>query len=143
MITTQTAGKAILNTFDGVAVNNLAVLVKYTYGGDLNLSGNINADDYFIIDKGFAQGSTLAANGDLNFDGKINADDYFVIDRGFASQGTPLSATPASAVPADPPFQASAPIEDSAAADQGSNVFAKARRATERAALFSDQSVLQ
>ena len=36
--------------FSGVTVDSTAVLIKYTYGGDANLDGAINADDYAAID---------------------------------------------------------------------------------------------
>jgi hypothetical protein len=65
----------------------------YTYGGDANLSGKINADDYFQIDSYYGKtgGSNLGwLNGDFTYDGKINGDDYFVIDSNFAAQTTPF-----------------------------------------------------
>jgi hypothetical protein len=68
------------------------VVVKYSYNGDANLDGRINADDYFRIDPGFlAQPSDpLYFNGDFNYDGRVNADDYFLIDQAFLGQGAPL-----------------------------------------------------
>jgi len=37
---------------------------------------------------GFAQKLTGWANGDLDFSGKINADDYFLMDRAFSNQSS-------------------------------------------------------
>jgi len=77
-------------TFDGVSLDSTAVLVKYTYAADANLSGKIDGDDYFSMDSGFAARTGYFANGDLNLDGKINADDYFLIDSTLNKQGSPL-----------------------------------------------------
>jgi hypothetical protein len=54
----------------------------YTYAGDANLSGKIDADDYFRIDSNYNKSGTATGffNGDFNYDGQINGDDYFLID---------------------------------------------------------------
>jgi hypothetical protein len=59
----------------------------YTYGGDANLDGKINIDDYVRIDTGIASGLTGWSNGDFNYDGKVNIDDYTtVIDANIGNQ---------------------------------------------------------
>jgi hypothetical protein len=59
----------------------------YTYGGDANLDGKINIDDYVRIDSGIAAGLTGWSNGDFNYDGKVNIDDYTtVIDANIGNQ---------------------------------------------------------
>jgi hypothetical protein len=91
-----------LANFSGIGVGADNVLVKYTYNGDANLDGLINADDYFRIDSGFlAQPPNPAYDqGDFNYDGLINADDYFLIDSAFLGQsGTLSEALGAVAVP--------------------------------------------
>jgi len=65
--------------------------VKYTYFGDADLSGTVNAMDYEAIDNGFnslTSGDPLTGwnNGDFNYDGQINGDDYTLIDNAFNSQ---------------------------------------------------------
>ena len=70
------------------------VVVKYTYNGDVNGDGRVNADDYFRIDQGFLLFGVhplLYVNGDFNFDGRVNADDYFLIDQAFLGQGAPAA----------------------------------------------------
>ena len=67
-----------------------AIVVKYTYEGDMNLDGVVNADDYFLIDRGFITQKGGYANGDLNYDGVVNADDYHLIDAAFLEQSGPL-----------------------------------------------------
>jgi len=81
----------LLTKFGGVDVTADCILVKYTYNGDVNLDGVVNADDYFRIDSGFIMEATGYANGDLNYDGVVNADDYFLVDSAFLGQGTPLA----------------------------------------------------
>ncbi len=60
--------------------------MKYTYFGDTNLSGSVDANDYLAIDNGFNQNLTGWNNGDFNYDGKINGDDYSLIDNAFNTQ---------------------------------------------------------
>jgi hypothetical protein len=64
----------------------------YTYGGDANLDGQINVDDYGRIDLNIPLGTSGWFNGDFNYDGKINVDDYGIIDFNVGIQGTPFFA---------------------------------------------------
>ena len=50
-------------SFRGQAITATDVLVGYTYAGDANLSGFIDGDDYFRIDKGFNFGQVGNATG--------------------------------------------------------------------------------
>ncbi len=75
----------------GIAPQDASVLVKYTWNGDANLDGLVNADDYFLIDSGFISQHPGYHNGDLNYDGAVNADDYFLIDSSFITQSAPLA----------------------------------------------------
>ena len=77
-------------TFSGETVDASAILVKYTYGGDANLSGQINVDDYGRIDFNAPLGTKDWFNGDFNYDGKINVDDYGIIDFNVGIQGSAL-----------------------------------------------------
>ena len=65
----------------------------YTYGGDANLDGKINVDDYGRIDFNVNLGTSGWYNGDFNYDGKINVDDYGIIDFNVGIQGSPFFAT--------------------------------------------------
>jgi hypothetical protein len=85
------SGKAICDTFAGVPVNANSVLLKYTWDGDANIDGVVNADDYFRIDSGYISQESGWYNGDFNYDGVINADDYFLIDSAYIGQSGPLS----------------------------------------------------
>jgi hypothetical protein len=81
-------------TWAGQTVTGTDTLVMYTYTGDANLDGKVNADDYFQIDSHYNKSANSAKswfNGDFNYDGKINGDDYFLIDNAFAGQAAPFS----------------------------------------------------
>ena len=92
-----TSSVAAMQPLRGLAVVPTGddVRVAYTYNGDANLDGRVNADDYFRIDQGFlAQPATPTyAQGDFNYDGRVNADDYFLIDQAFLGQGGTASTT--------------------------------------------------
>jgi hypothetical protein len=77
--------------FAGQTVDGTAVLVKYTYTGDLNLDGTLDGADYGIIDN-YVQlpGTNRYENGDFNFDGVIDGADYGLIDNAIQLQGVPL-----------------------------------------------------
>ena len=95
MINDKGSGEGAWYTkFDGVTVTINDILVKYTWNGDANLDGVVNADDYFRVDTGFITQAGGYQNGDLNYDGVVNADDYFLIDSAFLGQTGPLATTP-------------------------------------------------
>ncbi len=79
-----------LGQFDGTNPAPAAVLLKYTYYGDANLSGSVDGSDYTQIDAAFATPKTGWYNGDFNYDGKIDGSDYTLIDNAFNTQGIGL-----------------------------------------------------
>jgi hypothetical protein len=83
-----------LTHFSGQPVGPHDLLVKYTYNGDANVDGIIDADDYFRIDRGFLErpANPTFAQGNFNYDTLVDADDYFLIDSAFLGQGLPLSS---------------------------------------------------
>ena len=89
--------------WDGVTVDATAVLVRYSFIGDANLSGTIDGDDYFAIDSGYASHANGYSSGDFNYDGRIDADDYFIIDSNYGkAAAAPLSsAQPLSYAPVE------------------------------------------
>jgi hypothetical protein len=64
----------------------------YTYGGDANLDGKINVDDYGRIDSSIGLAIAGWYNGDFNYDGKVNIDDYGIIDNNSGIQGAPFGS---------------------------------------------------
>jgi hypothetical protein len=79
--------------WNGITVDGGDTLLMYTYVGDANLSGTVNADDYAYIDF-YSQipGAPSYTHGDFNFDGSINADDYALIDSAVQNPGDPFGA---------------------------------------------------
>ena len=82
------------SSFDGATALSLAttdVLAKYTYYGDANLDGKVDASDYSMIDNGYIQHMTGWQNGDFNYDGVVDGSDYTLIDNAFNTQGASLT----------------------------------------------------
>ena len=75
----------------GHAVDGTAVLIRFTYAGDVDLNGYVDAVDYGTIDNWIQlEGTNGYTNGDINFDGVIDAVDYGIIDYGMQMQGAAL-----------------------------------------------------
>jgi fibronectin-binding autotransporter adhesin len=90
--------------FDGVAVVSSDVLVKYTYLGDVNLDGTLDATDFNTVLSGLTNALTGWHNGDVNYDGVIDTLDFasFVAAYAFVQGGgLPFdnSVVPAGAIP--------------------------------------------
>lgn len=77
-------------TFDKQTVSANSVLVKYTYVGDANLDGVVNAADLAMM----SASGTSWMQGDFNYDGKVNADDYALFMLGLAAQGSAINPAP-------------------------------------------------
>jgi hypothetical protein len=71
--------------------------VAYTYYGDANLDGKVDASDYSRIDSSYlaeqTSGNSISGwyNGDFNYDGVVNGSDYTLIDNAFNTQGARLA----------------------------------------------------
>jgi autotransporter-associated beta strand protein len=78
---------------NGIAVDDTAVLVKYTYVGDANLDGQVDALDYERIDLAIGNSGVFGtAQGDLNYDGTVDALDYEQVDLNIGNGvGSPLA----------------------------------------------------
>jgi hypothetical protein len=76
-----------------VTVDDSAVLVKYTYVGDANLDGQVDALDYERIDLAIGNTGVFGvAQGDLNYDGAVDALDYEQVDLNIGNGvGSPLA----------------------------------------------------
>ena len=86
-LTTLGVAVPLSPTFDGLAVTAADVVVKFTYYGDANLDGVVNAADYTRVDVGFVTGGTGWSNGDFNYDGVVDGSDYALIDNAFNTEG--------------------------------------------------------
>ena len=82
-----------LETFSGQSVDGSAVLAKFTYVGDANLDGQVDALDYERVDLAIGNTGVLGtAQGDLNYDGNVDALDYEQIDLNIGNGvGSPLA----------------------------------------------------
>jgi autotransporter-associated beta strand protein len=82
-----------ITDFGGVAVDETSVLVKFTYVGDANLDGQVDALDYERVDLAIGNSGVFGtAQGDLNYDGSVDALDYEQIDLNIGNGvGAPLA----------------------------------------------------
>lgn len=85
-----------LSSFGGIPVNPTDVLVKYTYLGDTNLDGLVDAADLARILQGLNSGGTLGGwnFGDLNYDGIVDFGDLGRALAALRGQGSPLVHPP-------------------------------------------------
>jgi autotransporter-associated beta strand protein len=85
-------GPSDTETWGGQTITGSDALVMYTYGGDANLSGNVDIDDYGQIDFNSSIGGILPGwyNGDFDYNGAVDIDDYGVIDFVIGIQGAPF-----------------------------------------------------
>lgn len=73
-----------LSSFRGQNVSGDDVLISYTWYGDANLDGKVDAADLALF---AANGSAATwSTGDFNYDGVVNADDYALYALGYAAQ---------------------------------------------------------
>jgi autotransporter-associated beta strand protein len=97
-------GGALYASFDGVSVTPTDVLVKYTYLGDTNLDGTVDANDLATALAGLSGGLTGWGNGDFNHDGSVTSADITLLLNSLSGQttsfGNPGSGTGAVPEPA-------------------------------------------
>jgi autotransporter-associated beta strand protein len=88
------ATQASLGVTEFKGVSGLAagdVLVKYTYYGDSNLSGDTTLTDFDLFVAGFQAGGTTWYQGDYDYNGLVTLDDFTLFLLGFQQQAAPLS----------------------------------------------------
>ncbi|WP_428936801.1 beta strand repeat-containing protein [Fontivita pretiosa] len=81
----------IYTSFAGQSLTGNEILVKFTYFGDADLSGSIDATDYSLIDNGYVNSLSGWINGDFDYSGSIDATDYALIDNAYVNQAGPLA----------------------------------------------------
>ena len=87
---TGIGGSTTFATFDGVSVGANDVLVKYTYLGDTNLDGVVNATDLARALQGLNGTGTGWNFGDVNYDGVVDFVDVGRIQAAIRGQGAAL-----------------------------------------------------
>ena len=84
-----------LTDFMGIPIDDTTVIAKYTFVGDANLDGQVDALDYERIDLAIGNtGIFGTAQGDLNYDGNVDALDYEQVDLNIGNGvGQPLNSS--------------------------------------------------
>jgi len=90
-------GGYLFDEFEGVATRTTATILKYTWWGDSDLSGEVTLDDLDLWSTGFALGRTGWLWGDYNYDGAVTLDDLDMWSTAYATQTGPLA--PSGVVP--------------------------------------------
>jgi hypothetical protein len=87
-----------LTDFGGRAVDANSILLKYTYYGDIDQNGQVDADDLTVFASNFGRTSgATQVDGDIDFNGAVNADDLTVFANNFnKGVGAPLADAAAS-----------------------------------------------
>jgi CubicO group peptidase (beta-lactamase class C family) len=87
--------------FSGQTVNENSILLKYTYYGDIDVNGQVDADDLTIFANNFGKLTGAAqVDGDIDFDNDVDADDLTVFANNFGKGvGAPLASGAVEAVP--------------------------------------------
>jgi hypothetical protein len=72
-------------SFGGQTVDSTTVLVKYTWNGDANLDGRVNAIDFNILaSNNPASSGKLWSDADFNYDGAVDTTpDYYLMAPNF------------------------------------------------------------
>ena len=88
----STAGYPSGSMFNGITLDSDAILIRYTYSGDANLDGAVNATDFVLLAQNFNAANANWVNGDFNYDGVVNALDFNALATNFGA--TPIAAPP-------------------------------------------------
>ena len=84
-----------LASFAGESIDPTSLLLRYTYMGDSNLDGTVNAIDFNALATHF--GATTEAEwtgGDFNYDGTVNTLDFGILASNFGMTGSFASVLP-------------------------------------------------
>ena len=80
------SGDPIWNTWDGIAVDQYSILVKYTFYGDTTLKGFVDANDVSTVADNFGTGRGWA-NGEFNYTGgTVDSTDVDQVNESLALQ---------------------------------------------------------
>lgn len=79
-----------IGNYNGVTVAPGDVIVKYTYVGDTDLSGSVDAADLARVLQGLNGGGSGWNFGDVNYDGVVDFTDLGRVLAALRGQGTPL-----------------------------------------------------
>jgi hypothetical protein len=74
-------------TFFGQSIDNTAILLKYTFYGDADLSGSVNLNDFNRVAANFGQSGRRWSQGDFDFTGNVNLLDFNRLAGNFGASG--------------------------------------------------------
>jgi hypothetical protein len=83
-------------TFANQSVDDSAILLRETYGGDANLDGAVNIVDFNLLATSFGKTSRYWYNGDFTYDGNVTISDFNILATNFGKNLNAL-ASPAQA----------------------------------------------
>src|SRR5205814_6038367 len=93
------------SSFKGVTgLNANDMLVRFTYYGDADLSGDVTIDDFTQFLNGYQTQSAATnnwLNGDFDYSGTVTLDDFTQFLYGYQNQGAPLGALEAAVASAN------------------------------------------
>jgi hypothetical protein len=73
-----------ITSFSGQTIDSTTALVRYTYSGDANLDGKVNALDFNAVATNFGSATgRIWFQGDFNYDGKANTLDFNALANNF------------------------------------------------------------
>ncbi len=103
------SGDPIWPTFEGSALNQYDVIVKYTFYGDLNLSGSVSRANVITTDSNIGTGQGWS-NGQFFYNGSPTSfSDVVAANKAYYLQGDYPLTVPVSSIPSVPPFSAPEP----------------------------------
>jgi hypothetical protein len=71
------------STWAGQTVDADSLLLAIAFNGDVTLDGNVNRDDYALVDRARAKGTTGWRGADFNYDGVTDSADLQLMDLSF------------------------------------------------------------
>jgi hypothetical protein len=68
-----------ISTFEGESVDTTSILIRYTFEGDANLDGVVNALDFNVLATNYGGAGKIWTQGDANADGIVNSKDFDIL----------------------------------------------------------------
>ena len=72
-----------VGSFAGQSVDTSAILMRYTFAGDANLDGKVNALDFNAVARNFGATGKFWTDADFNYDGTVNTSDFTIMASNF------------------------------------------------------------
>jgi len=74
-------------TFSGQSVDGTAILIKHTFYGDANLSGNVDTIDFNIVASNFNKTNKIWSDGDFDYQQDVDTIDFNLLASTFGNTG--------------------------------------------------------